>query len=317
MSWVGTDAAVEDAQMSASSAEQAVLSSRKALAQAEARLARSNTQLARANLTLEDAVRTRDETEVFAPFDGTLTETNVVAGRLVSPNETLGVLMDTEDLELAFRVSTQQFTRLLDDQGALIPAEVTVLMDVFGAELTAKGRIEREAGNVGEGLSGRVIYARLGQAQGFRPGDFATVEVREPAMRGVALVPATAVGWDGYVMAVGQDDRLEAVEAQVLRRQGDNVIIRARALAGRQIVAARTPVTGPGIKVRPMLPGGQIAAVEPALVTLDPERRARLVAFVEANNRMPPAAKERVLTQLQSEQVPVAMVERLERRMGG
>ena len=50
---------------------------------------------------------------------------------------------------------------------------------------------------------------------------------------------------------------------------------------------------------------------------LDEARRARLIAFVEASERMPPEAKERVLAQLRGAKVPARVVARLESRMGG
>ena len=53
----------------------------------------------------------------------------------------------------------------------------------------------------------------------------------------------------------------------------------------------------------------------PETIALDPERRARLVAFVEANDRMPAEAKARVLAQLQEDEVPARVVERIEERM--
>jgi len=53
------------------------------------------------------------------------------------------------------------------------------------------------------------------------------------------------------------------------------------------------------------------------MITLDPDRRQRLVAFVEANNRMPEAARARVISQLEEEEVPESVVTRLEGRMGG
>jgi hypothetical protein len=53
------------------------------------------------------------------------------------------------------------------------------------------------------------------------------------------------------------------------------------------------------------------------MITLDPERRAKLVSFIEANKRMPKQAKERILSQLQNPEVPQEMVDRLESRMGG
>ena len=62
---------------------------------------------------------------------------------------------------------------------------------------------------------------------------------------------------------------------------------------------------------------GEARRLEPQTIALDPERRAKLIAFVEANKRMPKQAKERVLAQLQEPEVRKEVVERLEGRMGG
>jgi membrane fusion protein, multidrug efflux system len=68
--------------------------------------------------------------------------------------------------------------------------------------------------------------------------------------------------------------------------------------------------------VRPAGPGAE-APQAPEMIALTPERRAKLVAMVEGNNRMPAEAKARILSQLANEEVPVRVVERLESRMGG
>jgi len=53
------------------------------------------------------------------------------------------------------------------------------------------------------------------------------------------------------------------------------------------------------------------------LVKLDAEQQARLIAFVESNERMPGPAKERILTALRSGSAPKSMIERIEARIGG
>jgi hypothetical protein len=118
-------------------------------------------------------------------------------------------------------------------------------------------------------------------------------------------------------LVLGEEDRLETAEVRVLRRQGDDVIVRASALEGREVVAERTPVLGAGIKINPLRKGAAPVVEEPEMVTLTPERRAKLIAAVENNKRMPQQARERILAQLAKEQVPAAMIERLERRLGG
>jgi len=112
------------------------------------------------------------------------------------------------------------------------------------------------------------------------------------------------------------EDRLEALPVTLIRRQGDDVLVRGVGLAGRDVVQARTPLLGPGIQVRPIR-GEAAVPEERAMLELDDDRRARLVAFIEGNTRLPDAAKTRILNQLEQEQVPAQMVERIESRMGG
>jgi hypothetical protein len=66
-----------------------------------------------------------------------------------------------------------------------------------------------------------------------------------------------------------------------------------------------------------MRPGQPQAATEPETINLDPERRAKLVSFVETNTAMPDNAKQRFLAELKQDEVPVATVEKLESRIGG
>lgn len=329
---VGTEAAVETAALAAAAADQAVLSRRSALATAEARVSTAENTLARRQIAMAEAERRLNETEVTAPFAGTLSGVSLVEGRLVTASEQIATLVDPSALEVSFRLSTAQYARLVDNAGDLIPAEVTVRLAVSGVDLVATGKIDRESAEVGEGLTGRLLFARLEAAPGFRPGDFVTVEIREPALDDVAALPASAVDAGGTVLVLGTEDRLEEISVDVLRRQSETVLVRAGALAGREVVSERTPMLGAGISVRPFRPGAEGAdqvqgsggggmgaegAAGDQTIALDPERRAALVAYVKDNARMPAEAKDRILKQLEAEEVPSSVVERLESRMGG
>lgn len=313
---VGTTATVETAELAAAAARQSVLSRRQAVAQAEARIDQAATRLSRARIALESAKRDLAESTVTARFDGTLSDVTLVEGRLVSANEKLAELVDPNALEVAFRVSTAQYSRLLDGNGKLLNTRVRATLDVTGADLIATGVISRDSAAAGEGQSGRLIFARLDDSPGFKPGDFVTVSVEEPPLEKVARLPSSALDAANRVLALGDDDRLEEIEVQILRRQGDDVLVTAPGLEGREIVVARTPLLGPGIRVRRLR---ENAAAEPeqAMLELSDERRARLVASVEANKQMPDAVKARVLAQLAESQVPVRLVERIESRSGG
>ena len=316
---VGTAAAVETAELAESSANASVLSRRQSIASAEARLDQSRTRLARAQIGLAEADRALEDTEVYAVFDGSLSDVTVALGGRVTPNERFATLLDPTQLEVAFRVSTSQYARLLSGEGTLLQSPVEVTLDSYGNALTAQGVITREGAAVGVGQTGRLIFARLSATPGFRPGDFVTVSVNEPTLDRVALVPATAVAADETVLVVNAEDRLELRETDLLRRQGDDVIIRASGLEGERIVAERSPLLGAGIGVRPLTAEEASAAPAPPplpeTVALEPERRAKLVAFV-TDSRMPDNVKTRMLAQLEKDEVPAEMVSNLERRMG-
>lgn len=318
---VGSAASVETAELAVANAHQAVLSRRQALAQAEAQLDQAGTTLDRRRIALSEAERMLAETELRAEFAGVLADVSVVQGGLVNRNEQVATLIDAQALEVSFRVSTSQYARLLDEDGSLPHAEVSVILDVMGLDIVAPARLTRESGEVQEGQSGRLLYAELLETRGFRAGDFVTVRLQEPALGDVAILPATALDAQDRVLVLGEENRLEQAQVTLLRRQGDDVIVRAPAeLDGAEVVVSRSPSLGAGIRVTPLRPGTDErteAEAAPDTITLDPDRRARLIAFVETNSFLPDDVRDRMLLQLQEEEVPVRIVTRIESRMGG
>jgi RND family efflux transporter MFP subunit len=279
---VGTAIATETAELAASSARQAVLARRQVVTQTEARIDQAASSLSRGQIALADAQRRLDETTISAPFDGTLSGALVVEGRLVSANERLAELIDPNDLEVSFRVSTAQYARLIDTDGNLIKADLTATLDVAGLDLEAIGKITRASAAAGEGASGRLIFATLTQAPGFKPGDFVTVRINEPELENVIRLPSSALDAQARVLVIDSENRLEAVTVEVLRRVGDEVLVRGD-IAGREVVEARSPLLGAGIAVKP-LRAGAAPREENAMVALTDERRAKLIAFVEASS---------------------------------
>ena len=312
---VGTSAAVEDAELAVSTARQAVLARRQAIAQAEAQIDTARTAQARAEIALAQAERDLNDTTITAPFNGALAATNVVQGRLVSANEKLADLIDPTALEVAFRISTAQYARLIDARGDVTGAPVSATLDVSGVDLAARGQISRASADAGEGRVGRLVYASLDTAPAFKPGDFVTVSVEEPPLDNIVRLPATAYDPSGAVLVLDDENRLERLDVRLVRQQGDSVLVRGRGLEGRKVVEARSPLLGAGIQVRPIQPGAKTE--EPEMLELSAERRARIVAFVEGNARMPAEVKARLLATLSESKVPAQMVARIESRMGG
>ncbi|KIT14392.1 efflux RND transporter periplasmic adaptor subunit [Jannaschia aquimarina] len=313
---VGAAANVEGAELALAAAEQTILTRRGAIAQAEARIDAARLGIDRARIALAQAERALEDRVLRAEFDGVLADVTVLRGGLVTQNERLGELIDPRALEVAFRLSTTQYARIASG-GDLRGTPVEAVLDVLGLEISAPGIVTREAAAVEEGRTGRLVFAALENAEGFRPGDFVRVEAEEPPLMQVVRLPASAVSSQNAVLVVGEGDRLEELPVEVLRRVSGDVLVAADGIAGREIVAARGPALGAGIRVRPLRP--EAAADGPEqdeFVLLDPDRRARLIAFVEGG-RMPEAVKARLLARLAEDRVPVRVVERIEGRMGG
>ncbi len=302
---VGTAAAVETAELATAAARQVVLSRRQAVAQAEARLDQAATRIARAEIARGEARRDLSETTLIAGFDGTLGEVGVVEGGLVAANEKLALLVDPAALEVAFRVSTAQYARLLDADGALLPAPVTVALTATGAEMVATGRISRDSAAVGEGQSGRLIFAALDSAPGFKPGDFVTVAVEEPRAgsgRAPAGLGARRRGPGAGARRRGPAGGAGGHAAAAPGRR--RFWCAARVLTGREVVVGRTPLLGAGIKVRPLRPE---AAAAPGREMLELDRRAPRAAGGASSRpmaRCPRRPRRGCCAQLSEREVP-------------
>ena len=314
---VGTAAALENAELSASGATQAVLSRKAAVDQAKNRGAQAETRLVRAELALKDAKRKLEDTKLYAEFSGLLSGVSLVKGGIVSANERLGQLIDPEVLEVSFKISTQQYTRLLNDNGELLKAPVSVALTNTEQGLNADGVIIRDSASVAKGQTGRQVYAKLTKSVGFKPGDFVAVKVEEPTLNWVVKLPSTALDASNKVLLLGEGERLEEAQVKLMRRQGNEVIVRSRDLSGKEIIAQRTPVLGAGIKVKAIRSGEENEVAEVEMLELTEERRAKLISAIETNGYIPKTVKERIIGQLTQPKVPADVVARIESRMGG
>ncbi|MEM9632594.1 MAG: HlyD family efflux transporter periplasmic adaptor subunit [Pseudomonadota bacterium] len=321
---------VETEELAVASLEQALSNRLQSVITARKRIERMDLTVQRARLALEDAQRILDETALTAPFEGYLSQVDATLGRRVNPSETLALLIDPSALEVKFSVSTSEFSRLLDASGNLIKAPVTVTLQLGPRSVEVPGNIDRAAAVVSEGEAGRTLFATLELAPGtvLRPGDFVKVELEEPELTQIALLPASAITEDGRLLVVDENDRIREVKSKVLRRMANEVVV-ADVPFGTNYVRERLPQLGTGLKVnprkieetetnRPLT--ARTTAPEDAgppgdLVALEPERRAALIEQLNSSS-MPENRKARFLALLSKPMVPKELVDRLEQRRG-
>jgi len=257
----------------------------------------------RASISVKDSDTSLNETTVLAPFAGRLSEVSATVGGRVANNEKLGVLIDPTALEVKFNIRDDVFGRLVNDRGQLRPLRVTVSLELGERTVDVPGILDRDAPVVDATRGGRVVYARLETGDGtlVRPGDFVAVTVTEPVLNNVVSIPASAISESNRIFVLDNDNRLEEVSVNIVRRFGDQVVI-AEPPLGRQYVTAR---------------GGDKTAgsAPPDMIKLKPERREKLMAFIKENKRIPEDRRQRILANLEKPKVKRAMVERIESRM--
>ncbi len=117
------------------------------------------------------------------PVFWTLADVSVVEGGLVSPNERLAEIVDPDALEVAVPGVDLAIRTASGRERPAYRGRGDVSLDIFGVDLATTGTITRESAAVGEGQTGRVLFAQLDQATGFRPGDFVTVRIEETRWR--------------------------------------------------------------------------------------------------------------------------------------
>lgn len=318
-----TNSDVDAAILAFSVAEQTLIGRTQLKAQNEAKLEQSKIAVERRQIALNEAERTLKDASFYAPFDGILANVSGVLGGTVSVNEKLADLIDPNALEIPFRVTNTQFSRLLNDQGNLRKVELTASLQTGRQRFDLVAKLDRVSAEVGEGQVGRLVYARINADQPnlVMPGDFVSLSIPERQLQDVFLLPATAITADGRVLLLGEGNRLIDQPVNVIRQQGDQVVVKGLN-AGDHFVVARAPELGSGVTVETVAATESALSVpqssesaEPDTIALDDERRAKLIAFVEGNEGMQAASKERVLAELAKPEVSREVVEKFEAKM--
>ena len=176
------------------------------------------------------------------------------------------------------------------------------------------------------------MFARLSsnEAGALRPGDFVTVEILEPSLDNVAVIESRAATQDGRVFIVTAENRLADTKVNILRRQGDRLVVRGLP-RGQRYVSNRLPFLAAGATVR--LRGSEASGATGGsgsgrkgggsddgrgdMVALDEKRRNDLIAAVRANKHLSERRKKRILAKLAQPLTPRRLVERIENRLRG
>ena len=318
-----TSSQLENTQLAYSSSKQQFLNKQNLVKSSKNAIDKLKIQLKRRSISIDKAKRNLDETEIKAPFDGIIASVNILPGSVINKNEKLGTLLDPNSLEVMFSLSVNEFARVIDKDGKLLNLDITAYLKLSNNDIPFSGKIERinpEIMNIG---SGRKLFAsiNLGENKTLRPGDFVVLEIKEPSLKNITVLPSSAVTIDGKIFILEEDNRLKEIEVTILRRQGNEVIV-SGAPTDKEYVMQRSPQLGNGLKIKPLrkkdreISNSVNLSKNNELVTISPEKQKKLINILDKLDRMPKSVKDRLYEEINSGKIKAKTLKRLEKNMG-
>ncbi len=317
-----TSSQLENTQLAYSSSKQQFLNKQNLVKSSKNAIDKLKIQLKRRSISIDKAKRNLDETEIKAPFDGIIASVNILPGSVINKNEKLGTLLDPNSLEVMFNLSANEFARVIDRDGKLLNLDITAYLKLSNNDIPFSGKIERinpEIMNIG---SGRKLFAsiNLGENKTLRPGDFVVLEIKEPSLKNITVLPSSAVTIDGKIFILEEDNRLKEIEVNILRRQGNEVIV-SGAPTDKEYVMQRSPQLGNGLKIKPLrkkdreISNSVNLSKNNELVTISPEKQKKLINTLDKLDRMPKSVKDRLYEEINSGKIKAKTLKRLEKNM--
>lgn len=226
------------------------------VAQAKAALAAARAQLAKAELDL-------DRTKIRAPFAGRVRQKSADLGQFLAPGTPVARIHGTDFAEIRLPVPDHEL-RFLDlpyggatDHG---PA-VTLTAVLAGEPQSWQGRVVRSEGELDPRSRMLPLVVRVDDPYGRRSGAgedgpplmvglFVDATIEGVTRDGLFIVPRSALRQGDEVLVIDAEDRLRFRPVEVLRRDGDHVVLSHGLEAGERVCVSPLDVAVDGMKVR-------------------------------------------------------------------
>ena len=318
-----TSSQLENTQLAYSSSKQQFLNKQNLVKSSKNAIDKLKIQLKRRSISIDKAKRNLDETEIKAPFDGIIASVNILPGSVINKNEKLGTLLDPNSLEVMFNLSANEFARVIDKDGKLLNLDITAYLKLSNKDIPFSCKRERINPEIMYIGSGRKLFAsiNLGENKTLRPGDFVVLEIKEPSLKNITVLPSSAVTIDGKIFILEEDNRLKEIEVTILRRQGNEVIV-CGAPTDKEYVMQRSPQLGNGLKIKPLrkkdreISNSVNLSKNNELVIISPEKQKKLINILDKLDRMPKSVKDRLYEEINSGKIKAKTLKRLEKNMG-
>lgn len=205
----------------------------------------------RQKVQVKRARRDLKNTSVVAPFDGYVTQISAREGRVLNPNDQVAMLLDSDNFEVVFNLSDDEYGRFLQRNTDVIGRPVQLVWNVGDEQTTLGATIERVGAQISQATRGVDIYATLeGKIpSNLRGGAFVEVELTAQPVDGVMALPKDALYSDNRVYLV-KDGRLEPRTLVDFVDDGAQVLLKTGLADGEVVLLTRFNEAAPGVAVK-------------------------------------------------------------------
>lgn len=233
--------------------------------------ARRNDQVARADLTdaklaLEQAEWDLERTEIRAPYDGRVREERVDVGQVVSPGASVATLYATDYAEIRLPIADYQLAYLdlpRHPMAADVEFPTVHLRARFaGKEHTWRGTVVRTEGEIDPKSRMVHVIVRVADPYAVEPGNedkppltvglFVQAEIEGPVVENIIIVPRYAMRDQDHILVIDREDRLRERKVEILRIDGDDVLIVGALEPGERLCVSPLQVVVDGMRVIPI-----------------------------------------------------------------
>ena len=236
---VFSDNSLDELRLSLSLKEQSLIDNIELLNTLNIELETLNFEIERLQILIDKLNKDLVETRVFAPFSGHLSNLNLEVGKEISKNDNLGILSDTDNLEVKFFVGGSDYFKLTQFRDNGLKEIVDIKWMIGNKFYETKGRVSRIDGLVNKEIAGINVYAKIEKSLPLIPlGAFVEINLNSDLMSKGIKVPTSSIFDNKYIYLV-RNNRLIQHKISIISEEHDGVLIEDNNLSGNYIATTR------------------------------------------------------------------------------
>lgn len=222
-----TSKQLDDRVLIVSQREQSVSQRENNIVITEAQREQQVANISRLEWKLREVERQLEQTKLYAPFSGIVSNSDAEPGRSVSANDVVASIYDDQALEAAFTLTNAQYGRMSADSDPLIGRKIEVIWTIGAFDYSYTGTIDRIGATVAADRGGVEVVARIDPADHsvqLRPGAFVEIIVPDRLYANAIKVPETSIYDQSHIFII-EDGKMMRRDIDILAFDGSDAIV--------------------------------------------------------------------------------------------